>query len=118
MYQIGAVLYFMWGILHLVAAIDVFKLSSSQNKGMVQGRLFQHAWNLAIIAIAAMMVAVVYNWTNSALGYWINLVTVSITDIGFVLFILVPGYLPWKRGIVGPVLWILAVIFSTLGMFS
>ncbi len=116
MYQIGAVLYFIWGLLHLVAAMDVFKLSSGQNKGMVQGRLFQHAWNLAIIAIAAMVIAVVFNWQNSLLGYWINLITVSITDIGFVLFILVPGYIPLKRGILGPILWILAAIFSTLAI--
>lgn len=116
MHQIGAVLYVLWGLLHLFAAFQVFKLGSSQKLGMVQGRIYQNAWNLAYFAIFVGVIAVVYNWKNSPLGYWLNLVTASITDIGFILFILVPGYLPLRPGILGPALWILAIVFSTLGI--
>ena len=62
------------------------------------------------------MIAVWYIWKNDALGYWLNLVVVSAADIGFVLFGLLPGHVAVFPGILGPVFWISAVIFSTLGI--
>ena len=118
MHQLGAVLYVLWGLLHLFAAFQVFKLGARQQPGMVQGRIYQNAWNLAYFAIFVIVVAVVYNWENSSLGYWLNLITASITDVGFILYILVPGYLPFKAGILGPALWVLATIFSSIGILS
>jgi hypothetical protein len=61
-------------------------------------------------------VAVMLNWKNSRLGYWLNLVVVSAADIGFIVYVLMPGYVPLIPGGLGPLLWILAVIFSTLGI--
>ena len=116
--QISAVFYILWGLLHLVAAYQVFRLGLGQTSGMVQGRLYQNAWNLACIAIVVIVIAVVYNWNNSLFGYWLNLVTTGITDIGFILFIIVPRYLPLRLSIPGPALWILAAIASTVGTFS
>ncbi|MFI5152453.1 MAG: hypothetical protein ACHQET_03920 [Chitinophagales bacterium] len=118
MYQTGAILYIFWGLLHLFAAFQVFKLGAKLEKGMVKGRIFQNALNLAFFAMIVMVIAVVYNWENSSLGYWLNLVVASITDIGFIIYILVPGYLPRKPGILGPALWILATVFSTVGIIS
>jgi hypothetical protein len=115
--HIGTVFYVLWGLLHLVAAYQVFRLARGQASNMVQGRLYQNAWNLACIAVVVIVIAVVYNWNNSLFGYWLNLVTTSITDIGFILFIVVPRYLPLRLGIPGPALWILAVITSTVGIF-
>jgi hypothetical protein len=116
--QMSAVFYILWGLLHLVAAYQVFRLGRSQTSGVVQGRLYQNAWNLACIAIVVIVIAVVYNWNDSLFGYWLNLVTTSITDIGFILFVIVPRYLPLRLSIPGPALWILAVITSTVGTFS
>jgi hypothetical protein len=114
MYQIAAVIYVLWGLLHLFAAFQVFKLGASLQPGMVQGRTYQNAFNLAYFAIIAIVIAVIYNWKNDPMGYWLNLITTSVTDIGFIFFILVPGYLPLRPGILGPVLWILAIVFSSL----
>lgn len=116
MHQTGAILYTLWGLLHLFAAFQVFKLGTSLEKGMVKGRIYQNALNLACFAIIVIVIAVVYNWENSSVGYWLNLVLTSITDIGFIIYILVPGYLPLRPGILGPALWILAILFSTLGI--
>ncbi len=116
MFQIGALLYVGWGLLHLYAAFQVQKLGSRQAAGMVQGRIYQNAWNLAFFAVAVTVVAVVFNWNNSPAGFWLNLVMASVTDIGFIVFVLAPGYLPLRPGILGPALWILAVSFSTLGL--
>src|SRR5437870_10652160 len=116
MVQVGALFYVAWGLLHLYAAKQVYKLGSRQAAGMVQGRIYQSALNLAFFAVAVMVVAVVYNWNNSLAGYWLNLVMSSVTDIGFIAFVLAPGYLLLSPGILGPALWILAWSFSTLGL--
>jgi hypothetical protein len=117
MAKIGAIFYVAWGFLHLYAAFQVYKLGSRQIAGMVQGRIYQSVWNLAAIAVAVTTVAVVFNWFNNPLGYWLNLALTGVTDVGFILFVLAPGYLPLGPGFLGPALWILAVIFSTLGQW-
>ena len=108
--QIGAVFYTAWGLMHLYAAFQVYKLGKRQKAGMVQGRIYQNVWNQAAFAVAVIAVAVAYNWFNNPVGYWLNLALTSVTDVGFILFVIAPGYLPLWPG-----LWILAILFSTLG---
>ncbi len=115
-HKIGAAMYFIWGLLHLKAAYSVYQLGMSLDAGMVQGRVFQDAWGLLFFALVGIFVAIIFNWKNSRLGYWINLTTVSVTDIGFIFFVLMPGYIPLFPGVLGPVFWVLAVIFSTIGL--
>ena len=86
--KIGASLYVIWGLLHLVAAYKVFLLGSSLEAGMVQGRVYQNAWNLLFFAIFGTAVAIMLNWKNDRMGYWLNAIVVSAGDIGFVLFVL------------------------------
>jgi len=112
--RIGAVCYAIWGILHLQAAQKVYVLAATMTSGMAQGRLYQSAWNLAALAVAAIVLAVWLNWRNDKAGYWANLAIISVTDVGFILFVLGPGYIPMILGIAGPVFWILGAIFTTL----
>lgn len=116
--KLGAITYVLWGILHVEAARRVYILGKSLDPGIVQGRVFQDAWNLLFFALFGIVVAVALNWRNSRLGYWLNLVVVSAGDIGFILFLLMPGHIPLVPGGFGPLLWILALVFSTLGMTS
>ena len=115
-HKIGAVMYFVWGLLHLKAAYSVYQLGTSLDPGMVQGRVYQDAWSLLFFALVGMGVAIRFNWNNSRSGYWINLVTVSVTDIGFIAFVLMPGHLPLFPGVLGPVFWVLGVVFSSIGL--
>ena len=85
---------------------------------MVQGRLFQDAWNLLFFSIIAFSVAATLNWNNSVWGYWINFATLGIADTGLIFFVLVPGYAPVWPAILGPVLWVLATIFSTIALLT
>jgi hypothetical protein len=85
---------------------------------MVQGRVFQNAFNLMFFSISAIAVAVTLNWRNSVWGYWINFATVGIADIGFILFVIVPGHMAAWPGILGPVFWVLATIFSTMALLA
>ena len=116
-HKIGAGLYVIWGLLHLKAAYDVSVLAGMipTEFALAQGRVFQDAWNLAFLGLFAIVIALTLNWKNNALGYWLNLAVVSITDIGFLLFLVGPGLIPFFPGIAGPVVWILALTFSTVG---
>jgi len=114
--KIGSVLYIIWGLLHIIAAIQGFQLGASLESGLVQGKINQGAWDLLFIALAGISIAVIFNWKNSTLGYWLNLLIVSIADIGFIIFVLLPGHVGLFPGIFGPVFWVSAVIFSTLGV--
>lgn len=114
LHKIGALAYMLWGALHMLAASEAARRAFDVDAGDIQGRLLQNAWSLAIFALVATVVAVTMNWRNSNAGYWINLVTISAADLGFIVFILVPGYLPPWPGALGPVLWIVGAIFSTL----
>ena len=116
--KVGAVAYVMWGILHIQAARLVFLLGDSLEPGMVQGRIYQDAFSLLFFAIFGIAVAVWLNWRNSRLGYWLNLVVISTADIGFIVYVLLPGYVPLVPGGLGPLLWVVAIIFSTLGILK
>jgi hypothetical protein len=113
----GSILYVLWGILHIVAAVKVYTLGQSIEPGMIQGRIFQDAWNLLFFALFGMAVAIKYNWFNSKLGYGLNLVVISAGDIGFIIFLLIPGYVPLVPGALGPLLWLAALAFSTAAIY-
>ena len=116
--KLGSVTYVLWGILHIEAARRVYVLGQTLDAGMLQGRIFQDAWNLLFFAVFGIVVGIFLNWKNSRLGYWLNLVVVSAGDIGYIVFVLVPGYVPFIPGALGPILWVLAVLFSTVGIVS
>jgi hypothetical protein len=116
--KLGSITYVLWGILHIEAARKVYALGQTLDPGMVQGRVFQDAWNLLFFAIFGIVVGVFLNWKNSRFGYWLNLIVVSAGDIGYIIFILIPGYVPFMPGALGPILWVLAVIFSSIGIMS
>ena len=116
--KLGAVTYVLWGLLHLQAARLVYMLGQTLEPGIVQGRIYQDAWNLLFFALFGITVAVFLNWKNSRLGYWLNLVVVSAADIGFIATVLMPGYVPLVPGGLGPLLWVVAVLFSTLGILN
>jgi len=114
--KIGAGSYVLWGVLHIGAALDEFRLGSTLDFGLVQGKINQGAWDLMFFALFAIVVAVKYNWKNDSLGYWLNLIVVSAADIGFIIFVLMPGHVDLFPGVLGPVFWILGAVFSTLGL--
>ena len=116
--KLGSITYVIWGLLHIEAARNVYVLGQTLDPGMVQGRIFQDAWNLLFFALFGMAVGVFLNWKNSRLGYWLNLVVTSAGDIGFIVYILIPGLVPFVPGALGPAVWVLAVVFSTIGVVS
>ena len=115
--RIGAGFYVLWGIFHLVAANSVYVLAE-QSTGMVRGRLLQNAFYLLFFAISGILMAVILNFRNDKQGYWMNGILIAFADIPFILFVLVPGLIPWWPGLAGPLLWLAAFIFTSVGRFS
>jgi hypothetical protein len=115
--KIGGVLYVVWGVLHLIAAWGIHVLAASVPSGLTYGRLEQAAWNLAVFALLAMVLGVALNWKNDKIGYWINLIVVGVVDLGFVIFVIVPGYVSASAAsLAGPIVYLTAAIFSTMGL--
>jgi hypothetical protein len=111
--RIGAVFYVLWGLVHYSAVYGVYQLAQSTPLTMEHGRLEQLAFYLASLATAGIVLATL-NWRNSRLGFWCSAVVVSVGDIPFILFVLVPGYAPVWPGILGPVLWIAALACTAI----
>jgi hypothetical protein len=111
---VGAICYALWGCLHLQAAYAVYHVGVALEPGMVQGRVFQDAWNLLFFGVTAIAVALTLNIRNNAWGYWINLGILALADTGLIIFVLVPGYMPLWPGLAGPILWVLGWALTTL----
>jgi hypothetical protein len=138
-HRIGAVFYILWGIFH--GYIGILLLQKVLGEGtpgalaaignalppdqipqidsaIMNGVIEHYAWNLLWFGAYAIVLAIFMNWRNSRVGYWFNLVVVSLTDLGFIFAILVPGYITFAAGATGPILWILAAIFTTIGILQ
>jgi hypothetical protein len=111
---LGTVFYLAWGALHIQAGIGVIHLGANLHEHtMVQGRIYQDAWTLLLAAVVVMATALLSVWRAWQPCFWLNLGLASVTDIGFIAFVLVPGYAPPWPGIEGPLAWSLAAIFSS-----
>lgn len=137
-YKIGAVFYILWGLLHIVGAASLLFMAQNGaagplaaigsatpaanipqlGLGLTSSILAYYAWNLLWVGFFVVIVAMIMNWKNSPTGYWLNLAVVSAVDIGLILLLLIPGYMAWSDGLMGIVLWIPAVFFSTIGLLD
>lgn len=113
---IGALFYLVWAALHIQAGLAVIGLGDRIAAGMTQGRIYQDAWTLLVAAAAVAVVSGLTMWRTSTAGYWVNVAVATVTDVGFILFVLVPGYMPLWPGLQGPACWILGTLFATVGM--
>ena len=113
--KIGGALYVAWGALHLVAAWGIHVLAVSLPPGISYGRMEQASWNLAVFALFAMAVGI--GELAQRQGRLLDKpCRGAVVDLGFVLLIVVPGYVPVSVGsLAGPIVYVAAAIFSTLG---
>lgn len=114
-HRIGAVCYVGWGLLHVYAAYMQYQFGSGLEADMAQGRVIQNSWHLLFFGVLAIIVGALRNWNNSRSGYWINVINLSVVDVGFILFVLLPYLSIMSAAILGPAFWVLAVLFSTIG---
>jgi hypothetical protein len=115
MHRVGATFYVIWGLLHLYAANGLYQMGVSMEPSILEARIVQGAWHLLFFGVIAIVVGVRWNWRNSAIGYWINIVTLSVVDLGFIFIVFLPHLSFNSPAILGPLFWVLAAIFSTFG---
>lgn len=118
MSKLGAIAYVIWGLLHFQAAYAVYVLGGTLASSMVQARVYQDAWNLLFFSIAAIGIAIRFNWRNSTWGFWVNAGVISVADVGFIIYVLIPGHLGMWPGILGPVFWVLGLFFSGVALLQ
>lgn len=81
--------------------VCLFQLAGTVPVFMVRGRLQQDGFYLVGLATIGIVVGVWLNWRNDRVGFWMNAVAVSLGDIPFIFFVLLPGYMPFWPGVLG-----------------
>ncbi len=115
MHRVGATFYVIWGLLHVYAANGLYQMGAAMEPSILEARIVQGAWHLLFFGALAIVVGIRWNWRNSAIGYWINIVTLSVVDLGFIFIVFLPHLLFYSPAVLGPWFWVLAAIVSTLG---
>ena len=124
----SAVLWVIWGLVHLFAGVIV--LSSDASGGFaaiadavdpatlaaeyapaVGGVLNQHGWNLAWFGVAT-VVGAVFIWRGSTTAIWVTAMVGGLADLGYLLFVDVPGYVNFFPGTVMTLISASAIVLS------
>ena len=115
----GAVFYLLWGILHIQAGVTIASLGLGLHKAtMVQGRIYQDSFYTFYAAAGIIIAVLVSAWQISNFRawkfcYWLALGIAAATDVSFIIFIIVPGYMKLWPGLQGPGAWGIAWAFWT-----
>lgn len=133
----GAVCYVLWGLLNMVAGIGLLQMAGSNPNVFLQtiaplisessltdvssnaavGALASfHAFNLLWTGILVVIIAIKYNWKNRKEGYWFNMVIAGFINLGFLLFLFIPGYMPISAGFLIPLLFIIGAGLTTFAL--
>lgn len=137
--KIGAMMFFLWGVLHLFAGYLITEPFFTQGVGhnlAVLGlekptipldQLTHAASHLALnfgFDLAGYgVLAIWFAWflwqgRHIQLSFWVLTIMLGIADLAFIYSLLLPGYSPLLEGIAGPVLYVLGVGFSGWGLKS
>lgn len=134
-HKVGAIFYALWGIVHIIGGAALVKAALSSpvralallataspreqlpaiDSPLVGSILAYYGWLLVVFGALALVIGIRLNWRNDPAGYWINLGMVGGVDLGLLLLLLMPGYIPWRDGMIGLSLFALAAVFTTLG---
>lgn len=112
--RIGAVSYALWSILHIVLGVTrLIDRASADMLAEATGRLAQGHWTLLYIGIFGLICSY-FNWHNNVAAYWVAAFIISAEDIGFIVFPVLYGGTPFPASAIGPLLWIVGLVFTTL----
>ena len=134
----GAVFYALWGLLHVAGGASLLAQGLADpaaglramatgagtgafgnGPGAVTGALFTyHSFNLVWLGLLVTALALVFNWRNSAAGFWLNLSIVGAVDLGLVWTMMKPGYIPVSQGGIGVGLFLAAALCSGIARLT
>ncbi len=112
--KIGAIAYALWSLLHIVLGIQRLAARAEFDQlTEAAGRLAQGHWTLVYLGVFGLILSY-FNWKNTKWAYWVALFIISAEDIGFILFPVIHGGLEFPKSIIGPGLWMVGLIFTTI----
>lgn len=115
--RLGATAYALWSILHIVLGVTrLMERASIDALGEATGRLAQGHWTLVYIGVFGLILSY-FNWQNNKAAYWAAAFIISAEDIGFIVFPVVYGGTPFPASVIGPGLWIMGLVYTTLAYF-
>lgn len=132
MAKTGAVFFLLWGLLHIIgggailAAVADSPASgfaiyeeSAADYTALSGRVLGYlAYSFIWIGVLVSYVAIRFNWNNSQDGLALNTALVGLTDIGLIVFLVLPGFVSWGEAAPGLILFVGGVIFGGLACQS
>lgn len=126
--RISAILWIIWGLVHLLAGVLVLKGDTTQGfqaiadgvepailemsyPAAVGGVLSQHAWNLAWGGLVT-VVGAFFIWKSNVTAIWVTALVGGLLDVGYFLFIDLGGYNRFMPGTVMTIFSGLAILLS------
>jgi len=126
--KVAAGLWMIWGLVHLFAGVVV--LTSDASGGFqaiadaidpatlqhdyepaVAGTLNQHGWNLGWFGLAT-MIGAVWIWLKNLTAIWVTGMVGGLADLGYLLFVDVPGFVNFFPGTLMTVVSGAAILLS------
>ncbi len=114
--RLSAVLWIVWGLVHALAgyivltgnatagfqaiadAVDPALLANDYHAA-VGGILNQHGWNLGWFGLAT-IIGALFIWRVNATAIWVTALIGGMADVGYLLFVDLPGYVNFFPGTV------------------
>lgn len=126
--NIASVLWVIWGLVHLFAGIMVLSSGTTGGfqaiadavdpaalaadyHGAVGGILNQHAWNLAWFGTVTILGGVLV-WRRNMTAIWVTGLVGGLADLGYFLFLDLPGYVHFFPGTVMTLVSSSAILLS------
>ena len=126
--KVAAVLWVIWGLVHAFAGVmtiiqdpaDGFAaIADAVDRGLLAGEyhpavggiLNQHGFNLLWVGLAT-FVGAVFIWRGDMTAIWVTALIGGLTDVGYFLFVDIPGYVNFVPGTVMTIVSASAIILS------
>lgn len=126
--KIAAGLWVIWGLVHLLAGVIVLTsdatggvqaiadavdpaLLAAEYHAAVGGIFNQHGWNLGWFGIATIVGGVLI-WRQNVTAIWVTGMIGGLADIGYLLFVDLPGFVHFVPGTVMTVVSGTAIVLS------
>lgn len=122
----GATLLIAWGALHVLGGgmilsglatdaetgFSVYQNSDGNYPALAGNVLGYFAYLLICISVAVIAIGILYNWKNSQGGLAVNTAIIIAVEIGLVVFLVFPGFVPIAEASVGFVLAAVGIVLS------
>jgi hypothetical protein len=126
--KIAAVLWVIWGLVHMLAGVMTIAQAPSEGFAAIAdavdpallvadyhpavgGVLNQHGFNLLWIGLVT-IIGAVFIWRGTMTAIWVTAMVGGLADVGYFLFVDVPGYVNFFPGTIMTLISASAIVLS------